>query len=116
MNISSVIINTIPDNLNKLIDFVKTQSNICEYHLHDEKGRIIVTLEGAGVAEEVSKLQAIQKFPFVTSAEMVFSYSEDELEENRELLEGNEKLPSWLNDSNATFGDIQYNGDLKGRY
>ena len=116
MNISSVIINTRPDNLNKLIDFIKTQPNICEYHLNDEKGRIVVTLEGEGVAEEVSKLQTIQKFPFVTSAEMVFSYSEDELEENKEFLEGNEKLPSWLNDPNAKLGDIQYNGDLKGRY
>jgi len=116
MNISSIIVNTAPENTKKLIDFIKTQKDVCEYHLNDEKGRIVVTIEGAGVEEEVAKMQAIQKFPLVISAEMVFAYSEDELEKNRELLDNNHKLPEWLNDPNAKVSDINYNGDLKGRF
>jgi len=116
MNLSSIVINTAPENTGKLIDFIKSQKDICEYHLHDDKGRIIVTIEGAGVEEEVAKMQAIQKFPMVISAEMVFAYSEDELEENRKLLDNNEELPGWLNDPNAKVSDITYNGDLKGRF
>ncbi len=116
MNISSVIVNTAPANTEKVIEYIKNHDDICEYHLHDDKGRIIVTIEGAGVEEEVAKLQMIQRFPNVISAEMVFAYSEDELEENREFLEKNDKLPDWLNDPNAKLSDIKYNGDLKGRF
>ncbi len=116
MNLSSVIVNTAPENTGDLIDFIKKNPDVCEYHLHDDKGRVIVTIEGAGVEEEVAKMQMIQKFPMVISAEMVFAYSEDELEKNRELLDSNEKLPEWLNDPNAKVSDIKYNGDLKGRF
>ena len=116
MNLSSVIVNTAPENTGDLIDFINKHPDVCEYHLHDDKGRIIVTIEGAGVEEEVAKMQMIQKFPMVISAEMVFAYSEDELEKNRELLDSNDKLPEWLNDPNAKVSDIKYNGDLKGRF
>ncbi len=116
MNISSVVVNTAPVNTNKVIEHIKNHEEICEYHLHDDKGRIIVTIEGSGVEEEVAKLQMIQHFPNVISAEMVFAYSEDELEENREFLEKNDNLPKWLNDPNAKLSDIKYNGDLKGRF
>ena len=116
MNISSVVINTAPTNINKVVEYIKNHEDICEYHLHDDKGRIIVTIEGTGVEEEVAKLQMIQRFPYVISAEMVFAYSENELEENRKFLEKNDKLPEWLNDPDAKLSDIQYNGDLKGRF
>lgn len=116
MNISSIVINTLPDNIDRLLNIIEANPDICEYHLHDDKGRIIVTIEAPGVEEEVAKLQLIQSFPYVISAQMVFSYSEDELEENRKMLETNDKLPEWLNDPNAKLGDIKYNGDLKGRF
>ncbi len=116
MNISSIVVNTAPENTSELIIFIKSQKDICEYHLHDDKGHIIVTIEGAGVEEEVAKMQAIQKFPLVISAEMVFAYSADELEQNREVLDVNKLLPEWLNDPNAKVSDITYHGDLKGRF
>ena len=47
---------------------------------------------------------------------MVFSYSEDELEQERSKLEKVEDIPEWMNDPNATFKDIKYGGDLKGRF
>ncbi len=79
MNISSVIIQANPENVKDIIDKI-SNSEICEYHLHDEKGKIIVTIEDEGVENEVFKLQQIQQFEHVISADMVFSYSEDELE------------------------------------
>ena len=48
--------------------------------------------------------------------DMMYAYSEDELEEAREKLDANNDLPGWLNDPNAKAGDIRYNGDLKGKY
>ena len=89
------------------------KGDLCEYQIHDEKGRIIVILEEEG---EVAKLTQLQQLPHVLSADMVFSYSEDELEQERSKLEKVEDIPEWMNDPNATFKDIKYGGDLKGRF
>ena len=43
----------------------------------------------------------------------MYSYSEDELEQERSKLEHTTDLPDWLNDANATASDIKYKGDLK---
>jgi len=116
MNLSSIVVQAKPGHLEALVDEFKSADSLCEYHLHDESGKIVVTIEGKTVEEEISKLQTIQGLPNVITAEMVFSYSEDELESNRALLEKNKKIPDWLNDPNAKISDIKYNGDLKGKY
>ncbi len=114
MNLSSVVILTKPEHLEEVLASVRS-SDACEYHLHDEKGRIIVTIEGKDTDEEVSKLKKIQTFPHVISAEMAFAYSEAELEKEREKLELDEdNIPEWLNDPDAKLRDIKYGGDLKG--
>jgi len=113
MTLSSIVVQTKPKNLNEVIDIFK-KSELCEYHLHDEKGRIIITVEGKNIEEEILKLQKIQKFPDVISAEMVYSYDEEELDKLRENLDDN--IPGWLNDENTTAKDIVYNGDLKKKY
>ncbi|NOX85641.1 MAG: chaperone NapD [Chlorobi bacterium] len=116
MNLSSIIIQTRPEHLDKVLEEVK-KSEYCEYHLHDEKGRIIVTIEGKDTEEEITKLKIIQQIPYVVSAEMVFAYSEDELESERSRLEkSGDNIPGWLNDPDATTKDIRYGGDLKGRF
>jgi len=47
---------------------------------------------------------------------MVFAYSEDELDQEREKLENSDNnIPDWLNDPNAPMRDIKYGGDLKGK-
>ncbi len=116
MNISSIVVQTSPKFLEEVLSEVK-KTDICEYHMHDEKGRIIVTLEGKDTEEEVSKLQMLQRFEHVISAEMVYTYSEDELDQIRgDLDSADDNTPKWLNDENATAKDIRYNGDLKKRF
>ncbi len=113
MNISSIVVKTKTENTAQVIKTLEN-SDLCEYHMHDKYGRIIVTIEGQDVGEEIGKLRKIEKTESVISADMVYSYSEDELDKIREDLDNNDKLPNWLNDENAKVEDIKYNGDLKG--
>lgn len=115
MNISSIVISAQPQKLDALVAEIKN-STICEYQLHDDKGRIIVTIEGDNVEHEIEKLKKLQKMPNVIDAVMSFSYTEDELEEKKDKLERMDKIPDWLNDPKAELKDIKYNGDLKGMY
>lgn len=112
MNISSVVIHTKPEFVEQ-IKFVIADASICEFHMQDEIGRLIVTIEGEGIEEEITKLRKIQDLDHVISAEMMYSYSEDELNQEREKLEHSDSLPHWLNDENAMAEDIKYKGDLK---
>jgi len=113
MTLSSIVVQTRPENLEVVINSLK-ESDLCEYHLNDEKGRIIITVEGSGVEEEINKLSEIQTFPHIISAEMMYSYSEDELDKLRENIGDN--IPTWMNDENAKVKDIVYKGDLKKKY
>jgi len=116
MNLSSVVIQTRPEHLKEVLETVKN-SDFCEYHLHDKKGRIIVTIEGEDTDEEIRKIRAIEKIQHVLSADMVFAYSEDELEQERDKLEKSDgELPKWMNDPNAKISDIKYGGDLKKKF
>ena len=112
MNISSVVVQTVPKFLNKVVESLKN-SDACDYHLHDEKGRIIITLEGADVSEELKKMKVIETIPHVVSAEMQMAYSEDELEANMLRLENADLVPKMLNDDDMDPADIVYRGDLK---
>jgi nitrate reductase NapD len=81
--------------------------------MHDEKGRIIITIEGANVNEELEKLRVIEAIPHVISADMQMAYSEDELDENIKVLKNSDAVPAMLNDENMDPNKITYNGDLK---
>jgi len=83
MNVSSIVIKTSPEHLKDVLESLNS-SDFCETHFHDELGRIIVTIEGVDVGEEMKKLKLLQKTDRVLSAEMVYSYSEGELEKARE--------------------------------
>ncbi len=116
MNLSSIVIQTRPEHLDSVLEVIKSSPD-CEYHIHDEKGRIIVTIEGKDTEEEIGKLKNLQEIPYVVSAEMAFAYSEDELEAEREKLEkSKDSIPDWLNDPDTKMRDINYGGDLKGKY
>jgi nitrate reductase NapD len=89
-------------------------SEICEFHFGDkEKGKIIVTIEGEDVGEEIEKLKQIQVAPYVIAADMMMTYQEDMLDEEIKNLEAQGPVPSWLNDENVRAEDIVYKGDLK---
>jgi len=115
MNISSIVVQTKKEHSEKVITALK-EGDFCEYHLHDEKGRIVVTIEGDGVEDEIKKLRQVQQIPNVISAEMVYAYSEDELDTERDKLQSSDNFPEWLNDENLRAEDIKYKGDLKKRF
>lgn len=112
MNISSVVVQTVPKYLDEVVESLKN-SDACDYHMHDEKGRIIITLEGEDVSEELKKMKVIEMIPHVISAEMQMAYSEDELEANMERMENADLVPKMLNDDSISASDIVYRGDLR---
>lgn len=112
MNVSSIVVSTLPKYLDEVVESLKN-CDVCDYHMHDELGRIIITIEGAGVEEELKKLKVIEAIPHVASADMQMAYSEDELNAHMEVLETSEAVPKMLNDKDVDPKDIVYNGDLK---
>ena len=111
MNISSIVVQTLPKYIDEVVDSLK-KSGVCDYHMHDEKGRIIITIEGDGVQEELKKMKVIEAIPHVISADMQMAYSEEELSSHMNVLENSEVVPKVLNENVEPF-DIVYNGDLK---
>lgn len=112
MNISSIIVQTIPEHLDEVVLSLKN-CDVCDYHMHDELGRIIITIEGDGVQEELKKLKVIEAIPYVMSADMQMAYSEDELNSHIDVLENADAVPKVLNDNSIDASNIVYNGDLK---
>ena len=111
MTLSSILVQVSPENLEELLTIIK-KSKDYEYHLHDESGKIIITLEGETTDDEIAKLSKLQNMDLVLSAEMVYSYNESELEQMRDNLEIS-SIPEWLNKDNVRAEDIVYHGDLK---
>lgn len=112
MNISSIVVQTLPKYIDEVVESLK-KCGVCDYHMHDEKGRIIITIEGDGVQEELKKLKVIEVIPHVISADMQMAYSEEELSTHIEVLENADAVPRVLNDKNIKPENIVYNGDLK---
>ena len=112
MNISSIVVQTMPKFLDEVVESLKN-CEVCDYHLHDEKGRVIVTIEGADVSEELGKLKVIEAIPHVIAADMQMAYSEDELDANIKVINESDAVPSVLNDENVDIDRVVYHGDLK---
>ncbi len=112
MNVSSIVVQTLPKYIEEVVEALKNTPE-CDYHFHDEKGRIIITIEGAGVSEELEKLHVIEAIPHVIAADMQMAYSEDELDAHMEVINGADAVPKMLNDDDLDPRDIIYNGDLK---
>jgi len=113
MNISSIVVQVSRENYDKLTELLK-ESELCDYHFGDkEKGKIIITIEGKDVSEEIEKLIKIQSMPRVIAADMMQTYQEDMLSEEIEKLEQQDPVPAMLNDDNIDAKDIVYHGDLK---
>jgi len=114
MNISSIVVQTVPKYLDEVVESLKN-CEVCDYHLHDDKGRVIITIEGNGVQEELEKLKVIEAIPHVISADMQMAYSEDELDEHIEVLNNADMVPKMLNEEDIDPSQIIYRGDLKGK-
>jgi len=112
MNISSIVVQCLPQYVEEVVENLKNTPE-CDYHLHDEKGRIIITIEGDGVSEELKKLKVIEAIPHVIAADMQMAYSEDELDEHIEVLNNRDAVPKILNEDDVDVDKVVYHGDLK---
>ena len=50
MNVSSIVVQSLPKFVDEVVESLKNTPE-CDYHFHDERGRIIITIEGEGVSE-----------------------------------------------------------------
>ena len=112
MNISSIVVQCLPEYVEEVVENLKNTPE-CDYHIHDEKGRIIITIEGEGVSEELKKLKVIEAIPHVIAADMQMAYSEDELDEHIEVLNNRDAVPKILNEDDVDVDKVVYHGDLK---
>lgn len=113
MNVSSIVVQANSDYVLELVEFFKN-CGFCDYHFHDVSlGKIILTVEGESVDEEIKCFKQIQGTPHVISAEMMMAYSEDELDRERAKLASKDPVPPMLEDENLKAEEIRYYGDLK---
>jgi len=113
MNVSSIVVQTRPEHCDALRQILE-DGDLCEVHFHDEKGRIIVTIEAQSVSDEIANLTKIQALPNVIAADMSYSYSEDELDKAREDIElSSGSIADVLQDDEIDASNIVYRGDLK---
>ncbi len=65
-----------PEHLD-LVRSALLDSGLCEIHFSDEKGRIVVTIEGDDDADESSKLKKITDLRNVVSADFAYTYRDE---------------------------------------
>lgn len=113
MNVSSIVIQARNEFVEGLVEEIKN-CDFCDYHFHDVSiGKIIVTVDGKGIEEEMAKVRKIEALEHVISAEMMMAYSEDELDQERDKLGKSDIVPDVLKDDEIRAEDITYHGDLK---
>lgn len=73
MNISSAVVKTRPEHL-AAVKATLADSGLCDIHFSDEKGRIVITIEGDDDSDEATKLKKIANLPAVVSADFAYTY------------------------------------------
>jgi len=111
MNISSAIVKVISGNNAVVLDKLSKLDG-CEIHLY-EKERIIITLEAEDINGEIALIKVIEQIDGIISVEMVYAYSEEELEKERDKVEFADETPQWLNNDSMDARAIKYGGDLR---
>ncbi|NWF65904.1 MAG: chaperone NapD [Campylobacterales bacterium] len=113
MNVSGILVKCLPQYVDELAVSLDS-SGLCEVYLKDESGKIIVVIEGEDIGEEMGKLKKVMLIPHVISADMVYSYNEDELSQAKESFEIiNKRVPEILKKECVDASEIVYGGDLK---
>ncbi len=77
MNVSSIVVKTAPEHMDNVIDKINT-IDFCEVHFSNKEGKIVVTIEGESINEQMESMKCIQGIPNVSSANLAYSYCEDE--------------------------------------
>lgn len=79
MNISSIVVKTLPEKL-EAVKSSLAASGLCEIHFSDQLGRIIITVEGDDDEDETGKLKKIKELPGIVSADFSYTCTETEAE------------------------------------
>jgi nitrate reductase NapD len=115
MNISSIVIQCLPKYYDDIVKWCE-EEGVCEFHFGDkERGKIIVTIEGEDINEEIEKLRKIQLAPHVIAADMMMTYQED-LNDAIKELEAADPVPELLTKEDVDPDTVVYHGDLKKKF
>jgi len=75
MNVSSIVVRTAAENMNTVMTEINS-IDLCEVHFNDNQGKIVVTIEGESVHDQIELMKRIQDLPFVLNANLMYSYSD----------------------------------------
>ena len=78
MNVSSIVVKTKPEHIQDVIVDINA-IDLCEVHFNDDEGKIVVTIEGENIEEQMARMKKIQALSNVSSANLSYSYTEDEV-------------------------------------
>jgi len=78
MNVSSIVVKTTPERLREVIDHINTL-DFCEVHFFDPAGKIVATIDGETIHDQMESMKKIQGLPDVFSVNLSYSYCEEEV-------------------------------------
>ena len=96
MNVSSIVVKTDPENMQNVMDNINA-IELCEVHFNDDKGKIVVTIEGENIVEQMERMKKIQALPNVASANLSYSYTEEEVANGLDqIMASGDEIPEKL--------------------
>ena len=95
MNVSSIVVKTDQEHLQEVMDSIN-EIDLCEVHFYDSEGKIVVTIEGESIDEQMERMKKIQAIPNVVSANLSYSYTEDEVAAGLDQIRGSDDVPEGL--------------------
>ena len=78
MNVSSIVVTASKEHIENVMDTINAME-FCEVHFFDGKGKMVVTIEGETIDDQMERMKKIQNTPSVISANLAYSYCEDEI-------------------------------------
>jgi len=96
MNVSSIVVKTDPEKMQDVMSNINA-IELCEVHFNDDEGKIVVTIEGENIDEQIDRMKKIQKIPFVVSANLSYSYTEEEAAAGLDKIMASGNVPDDLN-------------------
>lgn len=78
MNVSSIVVKTTLEHIDSVISDINAL-DLCEVHFSDKEGKIVVTIEGESIGNQMESMKSIQALPNVANANLAYSYCEDEV-------------------------------------
>ncbi|MDA3966710.1 MULTISPECIES: chaperone NapD [Helicobacter] len=109
-SVSSVVVMCMASDVDRLCEELNNIESV-EWHYKDDNGKIVITMESSSIDEEIKILKQVESLKGVISAQMMYSYSEQELQKMRENIDIGE-IPEILQNDKLKAEDIVYYGDV----